>query len=354
MKEGAHFCSKCGANVEGASEARPMSDLEPAAPRPQDERILRDARIYFSKGSTFESNGNYSKAISAYSELIFKCIGSTDKTVVEKVVQGLVNRGAACEKLNLNEEALASYDEAISKFSTTPGLARWLAWAYYRKSRILYGMENYTGSVEVIDFLLKRYGANHSPAVAEWTSRALRSKALTMIEKLDMFDKGMATLDEVSATYENFSDFPVAEVVFDALQSKASVFLKRSKPEKAATVQNLLITRFLGRSEPKIVKGLFEIIKGKSDLSSQSERHEDALAGYVKFIDTYRNSPDAEIIQMVIQAMLSRSKILASMGKAKDCAAELDDIVARYDKIGNKKINDLVRSAKELRKKSGP
>ena len=90
---------------------------------------------------------------------------------------GLVNKGAALGALNRNEEAIAVYDEVLSRFgSATEPPLRQVAMALVNKGVALGAINRNEEAIAVYDEVLSRFGSATEPALQQQVARALFNK----------------------------------------------------------------------------------------------------------------------------------------------------------------------------------
>jgi tetratricopeptide (TPR) repeat protein len=113
----------------------------------------------------------------------------------------LVNKGVALGRLSRHEDAIASYDEVVSRFgkSADPALAKYVARALVNKGFALGELGRHEDAIASYDEVVSRFGKGDDPAVREEVARALNQKAWTVYERKDFSSVHQAIQDASKA-----------------------------------------------------------------------------------------------------------------------------------------------------------
>ncbi|HEX9732192.1 MAG TPA: AAA family ATPase, partial [Thermoanaerobaculia bacterium] len=101
-----------------------------------------------------------------------------DSATAEPVAKALFNRGVSLGALDRSAEALAVYDEVVSRYGQRqePALAEQVATALFNKGFCLGALDRSAEELAVYDEVVSRYGQRQEPAIAEQVASALGGK----------------------------------------------------------------------------------------------------------------------------------------------------------------------------------
>jgi tetratricopeptide (TPR) repeat protein len=131
------------------------------------------------KGYALGQLNRHEDAIAAYDDVITRYGGRNAPALQKVVAMALVNKGAGLNKLNRHEDAMAAYDDVIARYggSDTPALQEKVAGALVNRGLNLFTLNRHEDAVAAFDDVIARYGGSDDSALQEKVARAVFNKA---------------------------------------------------------------------------------------------------------------------------------------------------------------------------------
>ena len=181
------------------------------------------------------------EAIAAYDDLITRFGTSPAPALQEQVAKALVNKGVTLGTLNRSAEEIAVYDDLIARFGTSPALQEQVAMAMVNKGITLGTLNRSAEAIAVFDDLIARFGTSPAPALQERVAKALFNKGITL-GTLDRSAEEIAVYDDLIA---RFGTRPaLQEQVAKAMVNKGVTLGTLNRSAEAIAVYDDLIARF--------------------------------------------------------------------------------------------------------------
>ncbi|HEX9732648.1 MAG TPA: AAA family ATPase, partial [Thermoanaerobaculia bacterium] len=179
------------------------------------------ARALFNKGFRLGALDRSAEALAVYDEVVSRYGQRQEPALAERVAKALVNKGFRLGALDRSAEALAVYDEVVSRYGQRqePALAEQVAKALVNKGFRLGALDRSAEELAVYDEVVSRYGQRQEPALAEPVATALVNKGVSL-GALDRSAEAIAVYDEVVSRYGQRQEPAIAEQVASALGSK--------------------------------------------------------------------------------------------------------------------------------------
>lgn len=178
----------------------------------------------FNKGVVLAQLGRWEEAIAVYDDLVSRTGGSREIGLRESAVRALFNKGASLSGHQHFEEAISVYDELVGRFAsdTEPTLSEAVGKALINKGIALAELNRLSEAVAVLDEVVSRWGDSNDPILRERASKALLNKASALIQLSDS-SEALATYDEILWRFGEDADPLLQEQVEIARYNKEAL-----------------------------------------------------------------------------------------------------------------------------------
>lgn len=145
---------------------------------------LRVNSALFNKGVVLAQLGRADEAIAVYDELVSRAGGSRELGLRENAVRALFNKGARLARLDRLEEAIAVWDELVSRYADDPepSMSEAVGKAMVNKGIALAELNRQAEAIAVLDEVVSRWGEAGDPVLRVRAARALLNKGSALIQ----------------------------------------------------------------------------------------------------------------------------------------------------------------------------
>ena len=270
------------------------------------------ARALFNKGVALDNLHRYEEALAAYNDFITRFENSQEMYIRDYVATALLSKSIDLEILHRHKEAIAAHD-AIS--------------SYYPVG-LLFNEEPYNdfqwwngsqmGSQLAVDLLNK--------------GKELTSLAISDNDLGNGYEEAITTYNELITRFENSHNTEIQEQVATALSEKERVFFLMNSPhyEEAIAVDNELITRFGNSQDTTIQEQVANALNNKGFDLGRLHRYEEAIATFNDLITRFGNSQDTKIQEQVAEALLSKGEDLDHLHRYKEALTVYNKLITGF------------------------
>lgn len=144
---------------------------------------LRVNSALFNKGVVLAQLGRSEEAIAVYDDLVSRTGGSRMMGLRDNAVRALFNKGASLAGMHRHKEAIAVYDELVGAFSDrpTPVMSEAVSKAMINKGIALAELNELAEAIRVLDEVVERWSDSSDPTLRARAAKALLNKAAAMI-----------------------------------------------------------------------------------------------------------------------------------------------------------------------------
>jgi len=145
---------------------------------------LRVNSALFNKGVVLAQLGRAEEAIAVYDELVSRAGGSRQLGLRENAVRALFNKGARLARLHRLEEAIAVWDDLVSRYADDPepSMSEAVGKAMVNKGIALAELDRQAEAIAVLDEVAARWGEERDPALRARAAKALLNKGSALIQ----------------------------------------------------------------------------------------------------------------------------------------------------------------------------
>ncbi len=249
----------------------------------------------------------------------------------EMTARELIEKGKKFRKLKQPEDALATYDEVVSRYGTSkvPALQEAVARALHRAGTLLWDLGRREDALAACDEVVGRYGTSEMPALQEAVARALVNRAVVLGE-LKRSENALAACDEVVGRYGTSEMPALQEAVTRALLTRAGVLGELKRSEDVLAAYDEVVGRYGTSEVPALQKAVAGALHRAGTLLRDLGRREDALAACDEVVGRYGTSEMPALQEAVARALVNRAVILGELKRSGDALAACDEVVGRY------------------------
>jgi tetratricopeptide (TPR) repeat protein len=170
-----------------------------------------------------------------------------------RVNAALFNKGVVLAQLGRSEEAIAVYDQLVTRAGGTRelGLRENAVRALFNKGASLQGLDRGEEAIAVFDDLIRKFSDDSLPLMREAVGKALVNKGIALAE-LNRISEAMAVLDEVISRWQNASDPILRERAAKAFLNKAGALIQLGRTNEARLAYEKVITVFGQDTDPAL------------------------------------------------------------------------------------------------------
>ena len=289
-----------------------------------DEQVLV-ARTLFDKGVDLWERDQKEDALATLDELLRRFSETQTPALLVIVAIALANKGVVLGTLNRPDEALAACDELLRRFndSEAPELPEQLATALIIKIVILSVLDRPDEALTACDELLRRFNDSEAPELLERVATALVIKGV-VLGALNRPDEALTACDELLRRFNGSEAPELLERVATALVIKGVVLGALNRREEALAACDELLRRFDDSEAPELLKLLANALVNKGVVLGLLDREEEALMAYDEVLRRFGTGGPTELLAYVVKALVSKSTIFAESGRS----AQPHDIAA--------------------------
>ena len=290
------------------------------------------AKTLFDKARDLDDQNRRKEALATYDELLSRFQGSDSPLVLVLVGMTFINKAVILEGMNQPEEALATCDEVIRRFGereTLFGLGL-VAVALVSKVAILGKLNRGEDVLSTCDELVHRCGESDQPSVLDSVARALISKAVTLRE-LNRQEEALVVFDEVARRFGMSEKSSLLKWAAIALISKAGLLVTSNRTAEALNACDDVVRR-LGRSaDPDIRMVTERALVEKADIELGMERYDAAIEAAGQALDLHC----MEVPETRLRGHLIRAKAILADSDSSACVPDVEAVLALLPEIGS-------------------
>ncbi|MBU1184017.1 MAG: tetratricopeptide repeat protein [Proteobacteria bacterium] len=219
------------------------------------------------RGRTAFENGDFQQAVGALDSILehYRKSGEDEPQARSEIARALVNKGVALGSLGRGEDAIAVYDEVISRFGDAEELPlrEQVARALMNKGVALESLGRGEDEIAVYDEVIRRFGDAEELPLRERVARALVNKGITL-GSLGRGEDAITVYDEVIRRFGDAEELPLRERVARALVNKGITLGSLGRGEDEITVYDEVISRFGDAEELPLRECVARALNGKA------------------------------------------------------------------------------------------
>ena len=292
------------------------------------------AATLFEKGVALSKQARIEDALAVFDELVSRFGESKMPTIIESVAKTLVNKGAMLNALDRQEEALAVYEEALSRFrgSETPVFLEGLAKTLVNKGIMLGTLGRPEEALAACDEVLGRFAGDPAPTFVEVVAKALLCKGM-MLDALRRPCEALAAYEEVVHQFSGTDTPALLESVTTALVNKGVTLGALDRPEEAlAACEEAL--RQISENGVRVPLEQARALVNKGVALWLLNRPDEALAAYDEVLRRFSEGDVPVLLERVARALVSKGVLLAALGQFEEALTACEEVLHRFGGSG--------------------
>lgn len=289
---------------------------------------------------------NLEAVLSALTELEAGLVGAD--TVERKELQALAvfQRGFTLAQLGRLEEALAVYEDVVTRFGWDhePEMCARVAKALLNKGVILGQLGRDEEELEIYSDMVARFGGADEVALREQVAKALVNKGVRLGRK-GRNEEALAAYDEVVLHFGRDNASELREAVARAFLYKAQRLGQLGRGEAELAVYDDVVARIGGDAEVSLREHAAKALFGKGVRLGELDRGDQELAVYDEIVARFGGDSEAPLRETVAKALVNKGVGLGRLGRSAEEFAAYDEVVARFGQDKDVALRESVAAA---------
>jgi tetratricopeptide (TPR) repeat protein len=201
----------------------------------------------------------------------------------------------------------------------------------------------------------ERYGGAHEPtAVRTWAGKALVQRG-TVLSESGATDEAIAQYEYVVDLFGDEDDADLASCAARALNHKAIALGRAERHEEAVEAISECLKRFGHLSDPLTQPDIAMALDLRLRLLATLQRHDDVVAAADEVLQRLADPAselhrEVDIELAVSTALLLKASALHATGSIQPAIGALDDVIERFDRDREPRLQQAVQQARQARK----
>lgn len=245
--------------------------------------------------------------------------------------QALFDRALAQMNQGEAEQALATWDEVVSRFdeSGTTESPRVVARALISKALLLGDMELPEQSLVICETLLDRFGTTTVPTILNDVAATMACKGMALAD-LGRHQEAIAVWDELVERFGSSTTPQVLEQVAGALLDKGVLLARLDRLTDALDAWRDLLQRFGERKATAKSMSVAMALANTGNALANLNRPDEALDAWDRMFEGFAASSSLKVQEIVASCLLRKGKMLVLLNQF-DAATEVwNDLVHRF------------------------
>lgn len=245
-----------------------------------------------------------------------------------KIARSLVLKGLVFNPVNQSEESIAVYDQVFERFNDSDEIEvkQQVADALFNKAVTLEHNNQTEAAIAAYDQIVQRYSDEQQMELQSHVARALVRKGVCL-GTLDRTEEELRLYDFV---VEEYSETELPAEIAVALFNKAYRVSKLNQKEEAITLYDRIINTFGNSPDPELKELVANSRFNKSVMFGSLNRHEEALSVLQGIIEIYGASTEPllqKIVGRTLNDMAFYSIVIAKESRLRgDAEASLQQL----------------------------
>ena len=264
----------------------------------------------------------------------------------EQTAQSLFNAGVALGQLKRYDEAIAMYDEVVTRYGNAPEpmLRQIVSLALFNKGFVL-GLENHNEkAIAIYDEVVTRYGNEPEIALREQVVKSLLNKGFAL-SLLNRNEDAITTYNGIVMRYGEAPEPVVRELVAKSLLNKGNALNVLNRDDETIAVYDELVTRYANAPEP-VLRGQVAIaLNNKGIRLGILNRNDEALNVYDQVIMNYANAPESQLREQVAIALINKGSKLGQLKRYEESIPVFNEVLLRFSSESEVLFRKLIAQA---------
>ena len=271
------------------------------------------------------------EALAAYDDVLSR-FGSSDRpAVLDRVATALIRKGVAFFAVGRTDDALAALNEAISRFgeSDVPSLAETIAGALGTKGFVLLALDRVEEALAALDEAVRRFRNGDAQEAGHQVAFTCLLRGLALV-RLGSVEEALAAWDDAAEFFARTETPMSSELAAVALVQKATNLVGLHRLKEALDAWDGVLRRYDAIDSPAFPEIAATALANRAHMLGRLDRIEEALADYHEFMRRYRNEEAPALLEISAAALFNKGDLLEKSGRHDEALTVFDDVVDRF------------------------
>ncbi len=229
----------------------------------------------------------------------------------EMMLDSLLTHGVLLGLENMNQEALATFDEIIGKYSNDNNriFEESLAAAFWYKALALHRLQRNDEALSTCDESITRFGDKPGLGIGFQLARIFLLK-ISILFEVGRMEEALGICDEFRRCFGEDSSPDMREIIAAVFFDKGAILGVLGQNEEAIDVYDEVVNRFGEDINPEVEKQVAKAMVNKGFALLTLGREEDALRVYNEVVNRFGADADPDIKESIARALYSKSNLL--------------------------------------------
>ena len=319
------------------------ADLLTAAGSTDPRLRILVSKALFNKGLALGSLGRSEEAIAVYDEVVSRFGDAEEPELRDPVASALGNKGVVLGILGRDEEAIAAYDDVVSRFGDAeePELRGRVGITLVNKGLTLGSLRRSEEAIAVYDEVVSRFGDAEEPELRVQVGKALFNKGVTL-GILGRSEEEIAVYDEVVSRFGDREEPELRALVARAIFNKGGRLGIRGRSEEEIAAYDEVVSRFGEREEPELRALVARALVNKGLTLGILDRNEEEIAVCDEVLSRFGNAQEPLLREQAAKALFIKGSAFETQGNKKSAIDSYEEALALYGDDKGAKIEELV------------
>jgi tetratricopeptide (TPR) repeat protein len=312
-----------GAPLDSAADEGQLASKESS-------KTESEARSLVRKGLKLTSQGQSEEAIALYDEVVSRFGRTTEPALQEQVARALVNKGFGLGSLGRTEEAMSVYQHIVTRFEAATDLVlqEGVARALINKGVSLASLGRNEEAISTFESVVSRFEAAEEPALRVQVGGALFNKG-ARLAAFGQSQDALSVYEDVISRFGTAKEVALRELVLGALFNKGVLLGSLGRIEEEISVYGDIVSRFGAATEPALREGVARALVNKGVRLASAGRTGEAISLYDEVVTKFENAAEPALREQVARALFYKGSRLNSLGRTEEAISVYDNIVAK-------------------------
>ena len=271
------------------------------------------------------------EALATYDEVLSRFGASDVPAVTDQVARALIRKAIALLALDRTGEASAALDETILRFgrSEVSSLVETAAGAYCMKGIMLSVHDCGDDALAAFDEAVRRLRGNDTPEAFQQLAFAFFLRGLVLVP-LGRTDEAVAAWDEAVGFFARTETPIFLEMAAVTLVQKATSLAGLDRLEETLDAWHGAVQRYEAIESPAFPEIAATALVNRAYMFGRLDRIEEALADCNEFMRQYGKESAPALLELSANALFCNGDLLAKSNRFDEALDVFDDLVDRF------------------------
>jgi tetratricopeptide (TPR) repeat protein len=290
--------------------------------------------------------GSTEEAIAVYDEVVSRFEEVTELGVRELVADALIKKGLTLGALGRMEAAIEVCDELVKSFgrATDIELKEKVGGALVTKEVALASLGRMETVIEVCDEVMERFGEASQEGLQGQVLETLSNKAVAL-KRLGRMEEVVQVCDEVIGRLSEATQAVAREKVAGALFHKWVALSALGQMEEVIEVCDEIINRYQEAQELSLQEQVARAMVEKGVMLGTLGKMEEEIEIYDEVITRFQETQELVLREQMVKALVNKGVALGTLGRTEETLTVCDEVVGRFQDAEELVLREQVSKA---------